>query len=77
MELFPEDADAFRFNSITSKDCMSVVNHSDAIALISSKGYITTTTPANTGTSYNFKVTYSPDDFFKNLLKEMQDFLLF
>ena len=48
-ELFPEDAETFRVNSITRKDCMSFVNQTDAIALISSTGDTTTTPPNNNG----------------------------
>ena len=75
-ELFPEDADAFRFNSITRKDQMYFVNYPDSIALISAINDMTTTPHVNTGLTENFKVDYSPDDYFKSASKEMQVFLL-
>ena len=68
-ELFPEDADAFRFNSMTRKYCISLVNQPDSIALISSSGDINTTPHVNTRLVDNFKVACSPDDSFKILLK--------
>ena len=69
MELFPEDADNFRFNSISRKECISFVNHPDTIALIRSTGDITNTPHANTGLADNFKVSYSPADLFKKYIK--------
>ena len=63
--LFPEDIDTSRFNSITIKDCVSFVRHPDAIALVSSTDGMTTTPPANTGLSDNFKVAFSAADSFK------------
>ena len=69
MELFPEDTDDFRFNSISIKDHVSFANHSDDIALLSSTGEITTTPPANYGLANNFKFSSSPDDSFKKSIK--------
>ena len=54
---------------MTRKDCISFVNHPDAIALISSAGDMTTTPPANTGLSDKFKVTYSLADLFKKSIE--------
>ena len=68
-EIFPEDADAFSFNSTTRKDCISFVNHPDAIVLMSSTCNITTTPTANTGLADNFKVACShlQESHFSNL----------
>ena len=68
-ELFAEYSDAFKFNSISIKNHVSFVNHLDDIELIISTGYITVTSPANTGLVDNFKVAYSPADSFKNSIK--------
>ena len=68
-ELFPEDEDAFRFNSITRKDCIFFVKYPDAIALISSTGDITTIPTANTVLADNFKVACYPDDSLKTSSK--------
>ena len=72
-KLFPEDTHDFRFNSINRKDCVSFVNHQDAITSLRSTGTITATPPANTRLVDNFKVACSPA---KSLLKEMRIFSL-
>ena len=48
---------------------ISFAKHPDDIALMSSTGESTTKTPANTGLSDNFKVTFSPVDSFKKSIK--------
>ena len=68
-EIFPKDADAFMFNSISRKDPISFVNYPDTIALINSTGCMTTTPPDNTALEENFKFTYSLDDSFKKSIK--------
>ena len=76
MELLPEDADALIFNSITRKDCVSFMNHPDAIASISSIGDITSAPPANIGLAGNFKVACSPSDSFNNYIERYASILL-
>ena len=68
MELFPEDACTFSFDSISRKYCVSIVNNPDDIALISATGEIATDPHSNTGLEDNFKVAKSPDFSFKSLL---------
>ena len=67
--LLPQDMEAFRFNSITRKDCISLVKHPDSIALISSACDITTTSPVNNWLVDNLKATYSPTESFKKHVK--------
>ena len=74
--LFPEYAGAFRFNSITRKDCIYCVYHPDAITLIISTGDMTVTPPANTGLAENFKVAYSLDYSFKKYVKRDASIIL-
>ena len=54
-KLFSEHSDTFRFNSLTRKDRISLVNHPDNIALISTTSDITTTPTANAELVDNFK----------------------
>ena len=46
------------------------VSHPDDVALISSIGDITVKPPSNTRLVDNFKVTCSPDDYFKKSIKK-------
>ena len=64
--------DTFRFNSITRKDFISFAKRADDIALVSSTGDITTTTPANNGLAENFKVACYPADSFKKSIKRYE-----
>ena len=68
-ELFPEDAYSLSFNTMTSKDNVSFVNHLDGIALISSTGDTTAAPSDSTTLVHTFKVAHSPDDSLKNSLK--------
>ena len=68
-ELFPEGADAFRFNAVTSKYNVSFVNRLDDVSLTSSTHNITTAPPANTGLAHNFKVACSPSNSYKKSIK--------
>ena len=72
----PEDADTFRFNSITRKYYISFVTHPDDITLISATSDMNTTPPTNSGLVENSKVAYSSANSFKSLLKDIQVFLL-
>ena len=58
--LLHKDIGSFRFNSMNRKDCISFVNHLDAMASVISTGDIATTPPTSSGLADNFKVTYSP-----------------
>ena len=55
-KIFPRDTDTLRFNSMTRKDCISLLSHPDSIALIASIGGMTAAPPVNTGIAENFKV---------------------
>ena len=68
-DLFPEDKESFRFNSISRRDWSNFVVDADAMSLLNSTGYITAQPPPNTGLSDHFKITYSPADSFKKSIK--------
>ena len=68
-DLLPEEIHTFRFNSITSKNCISFAHHPDDMSLVSSIGDMTTTQPANSGLSENFKLSYSPAGSLKKSFK--------
>ena len=64
-----EDIETYRFTSITRKENVSFVIHPDSIALVSLKGDMNTTLPANSGLAENFKVAYSLAESFKKSVK--------
>ena len=68
-EIFPENACGFRFNTMTRRDCVSLLNHLDTIELISSTGDMNAAPPAYTGLADNFKVACSPNDSSKKHIK--------
>ena len=64
-ELFPEDTDSFRLNSVNRKDWNDFVKHPDTIRLISSIGDMNIRTLSDAGSSEDFKNTHSPAESFK------------